>query len=699
MTAATKRLWILFAICAGCTLASCLLVIFPLAGFQDMEVYSEDFRLRSGRKAAPDSRLAFVAIDQPSYTHMYPDPASRKDRIIEMITTPYPWSREVWAAAIERLLQAGARVVALDIVFNGERAGDEVLKAVLEKHKHQVVIGANYVSTESEEAKYGNLQIPPLTVLDPGDKHPMEDPRIGVVNPHRDPDDIVRSVQFREQGGLTSVVPPEIVMESFGARILRQAGYPEAIPDTTEPVRFRYAAEPGEGFPTVPLIDILDAEIFQSKYSKNHFFKDRIVLVGPSADIFHDMHRTPFRRNMLGPEIHLNALTAALHNEFLHEASLRTNLLLTGWAGMVAWLLTWRFSRLFQRFSAAVLCVVLYLLTAQMLYDYADLFISIVSPVLALSSGSLIGLVYDFAQARREKAQLRRTLERYVAKDVVRELIDNPQTYLNSLTGIRKPVTVFFSDVRGFTTLTEATNAALLVRQLNEYFQEMVSIVVNHRGRLDKFIGDAVMADWGSFVSGGVQLDAERAVTVALEMREALKKLNLQWKAQGMQELAFGIGINHGEVVGGNQGSEEKMEVAVIGDAVNLASRLESLTKQYNIDLLLGETVATLVRSRFVLQPVDLVIVKGKTQPVQVFTIPEDAATPGAIRPNWMDPYEQGIQLYRTAQFQAASQRFQQAATLSPSNPVIPIYLERCRELLQDPPPPQWNGVFEMTKK
>lgn len=672
---------------------------FPVRLLYDLEVYSQDFRLRVGKRAPLDPALVFVAIDQPNYPAENFDPTIRTNRALQLVSKRYPWSREIWAIAVQRLIEAGAKVVALDIVFAGEGDGDDALKSALEKYSNHVVIAANYVSLEGQRGEYGILQLPSPTVIDTGTNHPMNDLRLGLVTPDPDPDSVVRRVFFQEEfKDAVSVVPPGVVIESLAARVLRQAGHPDAISADPGAHRFRFAAEPNAGFPRVPLIDVVSPDILERNYNPKKFFQDKIVIIGPAASIFHDEHRTPFGRIMLGPEIHLNFISAALNNQFLKEASLITNIILTIWAGLVAWLLAWRFPRLFQRFFVAVLCVALYLVTAHWLYDYTNLFIAVVGPVTVLLTASVTGLVYDFAQARLEKAQMRRTLERYVAKDVVRELIDNPQTYLNSLTGVRKSVTILFSDVRGFTSLTEGANAALLVKQLNEYFQEMVRIVVNHRGRLDKFIGDAVMADWGSFVSGGIEVDAERAVLSALQMRQALKRLNQMWEQTGFRTLAFGIGINHGEVVVGNLGSEEKMEVSVIGDPVNLASRLESLTKQYQLDLLLGESVAALVKNRFTLQSVDYVRVAGKTEPVEVFTVPPEAEDK-VVQIQWLTHYEQGIAAYRQTQFGVAKECFLQAARLLPENGLIELYRKRCEELLENPPGPEWKGVFEMTKK
>jgi adenylate cyclase len=223
--------------------------------------------------------------------------------------------------------------------------------------------------------------------------------------------------------------------------------------------------------------------------------------------------------------------------------------------------------------------------------------------------------------------------------------------------------------------------------------------VFAQHGSLDKFIGDAVMAVWGSIVSQGPPQDALNAVATALAMKRSLKKLNEDWKARGMPQLAFGIGINHGEVIVGNLGSTEKMELTVIGDPVNLASRLESLTKEYHLDLLLGETVASLVRGHYLLRTVDYVRVKGKTKPVEVFAVVDEGTTPTGPPPDWLARYEDGIRLYRKRAFAEATAAFQESLRQQPGDYLNLMYLKRCQSLIENPPDESWDSVFVHSKK
>ena len=291
---------------------------------------------------------------------------------------------------------------------------------------------------------------------------------------------------------------------------------------------------------------------------------------------------------------------------------------------------------------------------------------------------------------------MRRTFERYVSKDIVRELLDNPQTYLNSLGGLRKEITVLFSDVRSFTTLTESADAHALVSQLNEYFEAMVAIVFANHGTLDKFIGDAVMAHWGSIVTEGATVDAARAITTVLQMRGALTTLNTKWRQRGMPEMRVGFGVNHGEAIVGNLGCEARMEVTVIGDAVNLGSRLEGVTKKFNIDLCIGEKAAALVRDQFRLRSVDLLIVKGKTRPVEIFTVLGKLDTP---EPPWLARHEEATKLYRAGNFAEAEKLWREVLAEEPGDGIAETFIDRCLELQAHPPAAPWTGAYEMKSK
>jgi len=232
------------------------------------------------------------------------------------------------------------------------------------------------------------------------------------------------------------------------------------------------------------------------------------------------------------------------------------------------------------------------------------------------------------------------------------------------------------------------------VANLNEYLAGMVEIVFRHRGTLDKFIGDAVMAVWGTVDSAGKPEDTRRAVQTALDMLAAVARLRTEWAVRGAPALHLGIGIHYGPAIFGNIGSELKMEPTVIGDTVNLASRLESLTKRYGVELLVSDAVAGAAGEGFAFRTVDTVRVVGRTTPVTIFTV-----VSGAERPAWLARHEQGWQEYRSRKFEQALQSFEACGSMGLDDACLRQMMGRCRELSANPPNDAWDAVVQMEGK
>jgi adenylate cyclase len=221
------------------------------------------------------------------------------------------------------------------------------------------------------------------------------------------------------------------------------------------------------------------------------------------------------------------------------------------------------------------------------------------TPLLTLALNFASGLIYDFAVTRRERRRVRGMLERYVSREVARELIDHPKQFQQVLGGVVRPITVLFSDIRSFTKLCANTEPHALVHQLNEYLTAMVECVFAHRGTLDKFIGDAVMVVWGDIRSEGPEGDVALAVQCARAMQAALARLNDRWAEEGRLPLEIGIALNHGPGVVGHIGSPHRMEITVMGNVVNVCWRLQECTKQHRGHILIGEEMLPLLGSEF----------------------------------------------------------------------------------------------------
>jgi adenylate cyclase len=657
-----------------------------------------DLLRREGRATVPNPDFVFLGIDQQS---LKLDAVGAEEivgnRALQLMTErPYPWSREVWSLLLDKLFAAGARLVMFDMIFNMPNDGDAAFHNALERYRDRVVVGCNF------DEQHGNQLILPNATLIPAPQE--KDDRVGFVNFWHDVDGAVRRVQFHvseRQLADEPEFPGEELFDSMASRALTKLGRADAVPNDVQSHAIRFG--PAIAYPPRPLYEIFFPVTWHANYADGAFFKNKVVIVGASAQIMHDFVETPIDANLYGAVLHLHTMAGALGREFLHEMPPRAGFIFVFAAGLSAWLLVAFLRRPVVCIFALSAIGGAYLGAARILYDCFGLLIMVVPTLATFTASGLFGLGFEYARERREKVRTRRTLERYVSKNLVKEILDNPGGYYSSMLGSRKPVTVLFSDIVGFTAMTERADPVALVKQLNEYLSRMVAGVFENGGTLDKFIGDAIMAVWGNVSSHGVAEDAKAAVRAALAMRCELRKLNESWRAQGMTELGFGVGINHGEAVVGNIGSyqpHERLDPTVIGDAVNLASRLEGLTRIYGVDILLGEAVCDLVRDEFYLRTVARAQVKGKSEPVDICAL--IAARSGDVDfefLKWLYVYEDAIRKFRQRNFTQAKILFSRFLEFYPEDTLAKMYLERALEYEKEPPDEAWNAVEVFRKK
>jgi adenylate cyclase len=588
-----------------------------------------DALARVGRKTPPNPDLVFLAIDSSSVSleentdlgDLYGLKSTDSDEAhaLKLMSERWPWSREVYGTILDRLVRAGAKVVIFDLTFPTATEGDASFHLALDRYKDRVVIGSNFVSATSHGLSTRHTA-PPETLVP--QTVPMDD-RVAFVNFWPDPDDVVRRAQFRVTSeavqGSAPLQDSEIFL-SLAARALTKAGCANSIPPGMNDHAFRFTAPPREGFPPHSIFEIFVPDYWKHNYADGEFFRGKIVVVGGDGNWQHDEHATAFG-SMPGPEIHLNAINAALHGEFIREVSPGLAAALTALAGAIAIGLTLSVRSPWSRLVALAAMDGAAAWGALLLFDHASIYVPLVAPMMELNLTLLLGLISDLAWERVEKNRVRRTLEKYVSKNVVRELLDDPKAYAQSLGGVVRPVSVLFSDIRGYSMVSAQTDPQALVSQLNEYLTAMVECVFRFGGTLDKFVGDAVMAVWGNTRSEGVRNDAGNAVRAALAMRSELERLNAGWTKRGLPPLRIGVAINHGEVVVGNIGSPQRMEFTVIGDAVNVTWKLQELTKDFGVDLIVGENVHSLVIEEFELRSLGNVTVGGLGRPLEIFEV------------------------------------------------------------------------------
>jgi class 3 adenylate cyclase len=301
---------------------------------------------------------------------------------------------------------------------------------------------------------------------------------------------------------------------------------------------------------------------------------------------------------------------------------------------------------------------------------------------------------FEAVLAGKKEERIRTIFQKYVPRDLIDKFFASPESML---VGDNRILAILFSDIRSFTTISEGLEPDELVKNLNRYFSGQVDIIMNRGGIVDKYIGDAIMAIWGAPLQHDD--DALRSVLAGLEMIEAVKEFNKKQNELGKPEFHIGIGINYGIVTVGNIGSERKMDYTVIGDMVNLASRMEGLTKTYHEEILISETLFEKLQTLEAALParlLDTVAVKGKTRGVKIYTarrsLDGDEARGWAL-------HNDGMELYYRRAFSEAAAKFEAALALMPGDYNAKNLLERCRDYALNPPPENWDGVEVMKTK
>jgi adenylate cyclase len=452
----------------------------------------------------------------------------------------------------------------------------------------------------------------------------------------------------------------------------------------------------GPGYITYPHYSL--ADVVEKKVSPDKF-AGKIVLIGATATGIGDLRTTPYGGlDFPGVEIHANVIDCILHQSFLYRGAKQTlaDVLLIFFFGIPLGIWMALVSPRWMWFGA-------FLIAPLVAVDYFAFlrgwWLNFGVPALALSSNVLLVSLYRALFEEKEKRRVRSAFGQYLSPEVIRRLLVNPRLVEPKKTDI----TVMFSDIRGFTTISEKLDAQDLANFLNQYLSDMTSLVFEHHGTLDKYIGDAVMAFWGApFEEPG---HAARACNTALKMMERVREMQKKWESEGKPHLDIGIGLNTGVASVGNMGSALRYGYTALGDTVNLSSRLEGLNKDYGTHIIVNETTYSSAKGDgFLFRQLDLIRVKGKLQPVAIYELIGRAAensaygTPDEVRQR-VDFFQQAHELYRRRRWQDAQNSFQTILDKWPDDGPSRAYWKRCQEYLFDEPPSGWDGVFTMTHK
>ena len=420
----------------------------------------------------------------------------------------------------------------------------------------------------------------------------------------------------------------------------------------------------------------------------------KFILLGTSAAGLLDLRAMPFDNVYPGVEIHANVIDNLLTGDFISRPSWVQALdLLIIFTVAIVLSLILAYSSAFVSLAAVAIFTGSFLaFNYHMLFEYG-LIVNLLFVLLAIFAVTILALVANYFLESKQKELIRAKLAKKVSPSVVEDLLKNPD--LAILEGREREITIFFSDIRGFTSLSEAMGSPKeLIKFLNNYMTPMTDIIMKDGGTVDKFIGDAIMAYWNA--PADVPNHQDAAVTAALEQIAALGGLNKQLTAEGKPNINIGIGLNTGVATVGEMGSEGRADYTVIGDPVNLASRLEGLNKPYGTHIIISEYTKAGLKKPYVIRDLDRVRVKGKHEPVAIFEVLDFGEPEGEIKAE-LGQYDEALAAYRGSDFAQALKQFK---ALNDKNPchLYELYIERCEHLIENPPE-DFDGVFTFTTK
>jgi adenylate cyclase len=727
------------------TLFVLLLYLFTIQStlMRNLEAKTLDLRFHLREKKNPNTPIVLVLIDDQSIAAL----------------GRWPWSRSRFAELVRRLKAAGAKVIALDLLFiepevNPVRDTLQSVRSLLESIQLPQLDVFRQKLLELEEttdpdrqfatalSEAGNVLLPFSFVFASAENLSPS------LNP---PPDFVSGSAYRavhHRGSATPYLPLVAVKILYPlAQLGEQAvalGHVNVAFDTDGTPRYDYPVVQyqgeyypslalqiarlylgftpeemqihfGEGiqlgnlfiptdesmrmlvnyygprgtFPSISAVDVLQDRFPDST------FRDKIVLIGAAAIGLGDTFGTPFSTALPGVERHANLTATILQNDFLVQPHSPVLIDLFCIA-LIAFLLGGLSPKLpsfwgnIFALSLGGLFVGLNVLT----FVRAGLWIGLFFPLLAIGLNQIALTAYRLLTEERQKRTIRRAFQYYLHPAVIDQVAQNPQ--LLTLGGEEKELTVLFSDIRRFSAISERLCPQELVKLLNEYLTTMTQLVLDNSGLLDKYIGDAIMAVYGAPLP--MDDHAYHACHTALQMMTALRSLQKRWEEKGFPVIDIGIGINTGRMVVGNMGSAIRFDYTVIGDEVNLGSRLEGVNKEFGTHIIISESTWEQVSERLVTRELDIIQVKGKTKPTRIFEVLGfPPMTPQQIA--MVRLFSEGLQAYRAQQWNQALHCFEQVLQRVPGDRPSQLYIHRCLACKANPPPPDWDSVYTMQMK
>lgn len=660
-----------------------------------------------------DNSVVMVAIDQNSLTYFQKQGQS------------WPWPREFYAVMVRYLHKAGAKVIAFDVEFSqpdfdrlsvDAATSDSAFACALKESGCAVL--ATYLSsdvhTEGENEVFSkhflpainasNLNTPayrsaqaPIPIFQDGAA------KLGVVNFQSDRDGIARRVPLICKLGDKYL--PYFGLSCFilSKGIGNIDSLLKTLPTASDGNFLLYwygKGGPNGAFKYYPagavIASAIQLERGESPDIPPSEFQDKHIIIGASAAGLLDFKPTPFTplEPYPGMEIHATMLANLLNGHFLHELPEEGSWLLALCLAVAAGTGFFLLNRVSVSVVFAVLLVLTYLASVYVAFMQARWWIPAAFPILSFLLTFALAAVVSYATEGREKRELRRAFNRYLSPRVIDEILANPDEV--ELGGKEIEATVFFSDIEGFTSISETLTPKELVMFLNEYFTLASRIILEHGAMVDKYIGDAIMAIFGAPIPK--DLHAASACLTALEIHRQLKAF-YEKKSADLPHFQTRIGLNTGKMVIGNIGSEMHMDYTVIGDAVNLASRLEGANKEYGTNIIISESTYQQAKDFIEVRELDYLRVKGKAIPIRIYELLSEKGGLSSQEQEKVECFAEALALYRKQDWVGAIRRFEAVLQLSPNDGPAKTYIRRCQMLAHETLPENWDGVYVMKTK
>jgi adenylate cyclase len=638
------------------------LSFLPLGKF--LENRALDFCYQWRPAQPPSSEILLVGIDEASFN---------------VLQRAWPWPRSWHARLVKRLFEAGARLVVFDIVFAEPSTPDEDQEFVAALQATGNVVLVKTLEVVEGPQFRRQILITPMPHLTAAAKG------VGLAMVTPDPDGVVRRFQVQLAGQAT--------IAAMAARLYNPT---LEMPDSLSGL-IDYSG-PARSLDIVSFYQVIDPD-YPLPAGR---VRGKIVLVGSmleagvnprgQADNFYTPHFSLTGQTMSGVEIQGHIIQTLLQNRCGQAFPDNPRVFVYFFIFLAAAYLFARLSPLSGLIGLFLLCGILFSAMVYLFFHHCLWF-----PPVLLASGLI--LIYGgnsfchYVLAARDKHWLRQAFSRYVSSSLVESITSHPEQL--RLGGEEVEVTILFSDLVGFTSISEGLSPENLIHLLNEYFSTMTDIILNCKGTVDKYIGDAIMAFWGAPLP--IKDHAAQACLAALAMHKAIAPLQETWQERGLPLLGARLGLHSGQAIVGNVGSRDRFNYTVMGDTVNLASRLEGVNKIYGTGIIVSESTYQQAGNTFLFRELDLVQVRGRLQPVTIYELlgrQEDKTDFP-----WLETFTAALHSYRQRQWDLAAQLFREVLVHQPKDPPSLCFQRRLKYFQQHPPLPDWQGIYSLNSK